>query len=281
MTCQNGTPNCTNGSMGFSAGTGYDQVTGLGSVNVANLVNEWVNVWTSPNPLAFGTRLPNTSTTLPVKLQNNNGVSLGITGIAISGGFSQTNNCPSTLNFGASCTINVTFLSASAGQQSGTLTIMASDSANPHQVPISGTGGDIAMTLSRVSRVVRSDANLAPATGTVQPATTTSTPTAVGSQLTAAATTRVVTAAGVEASLSVSPARLSVIPTGTVTVTNHEATRMVVAIEVPSGFSEDNDCGEQLDAGASCSIKLTRKHAGASGELKISTPAGTTSVPIE
>ena len=36
------TPDCTSGNMGWTAGPGYDQVTGLGSVDLANLANQWV-----------------------------------------------------------------------------------------------------------------------------------------------------------------------------------------------------------------------------------------------
>ena len=39
--CAPGTPNCVNGSLGYSAGPGYDMVTGLGSVDVYNLVTGW------------------------------------------------------------------------------------------------------------------------------------------------------------------------------------------------------------------------------------------------
>jgi uncharacterized protein (TIGR03437 family) len=39
--CALGTPNCSNGSFGLSAGPGYDQVTGLGSVDAYNLVHQW------------------------------------------------------------------------------------------------------------------------------------------------------------------------------------------------------------------------------------------------
>jgi hypothetical protein len=38
--CLAGSANC-NGDIGFSAGTGYDQVTGLGSVDASNLANAW------------------------------------------------------------------------------------------------------------------------------------------------------------------------------------------------------------------------------------------------
>jgi subtilase family serine protease len=42
--CTSGTTNCPAGttSIGFSAGAGYDQVTGLGSLNVTKLVNAWL-----------------------------------------------------------------------------------------------------------------------------------------------------------------------------------------------------------------------------------------------
>lgn len=39
--CVAGSPNCTNGSFGLSAGVGYDAVTGLGSVNAYNLAHQW------------------------------------------------------------------------------------------------------------------------------------------------------------------------------------------------------------------------------------------------
>jgi hypothetical protein len=39
--CANGSPNCTGGQLGYYAGAGYDQTTGLGSVNAYNLVTLW------------------------------------------------------------------------------------------------------------------------------------------------------------------------------------------------------------------------------------------------
>ena len=39
--CEAGTSGCTNGSMGYSAGPGYDQVTGLGSIDATQLVEQW------------------------------------------------------------------------------------------------------------------------------------------------------------------------------------------------------------------------------------------------
>ncbi len=49
MPCAAGSPNCTLAATGntygvltgFAAGSGYDEATGLGSLNVANVVNAW------------------------------------------------------------------------------------------------------------------------------------------------------------------------------------------------------------------------------------------------
>jgi uncharacterized protein (TIGR03437 family) len=57
--CEIGTPDCSTGSFGYSAGIGYDPVTGLGSVDAYNLVTEWnaatpisrVVVSCNPNPV--------------------------------------------------------------------------------------------------------------------------------------------------------------------------------------------------------------------------------------
>lgn len=50
--CLQGSPQCVNGLLGYSAGSGYDLATGLGSVNVNNLVTEWNNGMVSTTSLA-------------------------------------------------------------------------------------------------------------------------------------------------------------------------------------------------------------------------------------
>jgi len=45
--CQTGTPDCSTGAFGYSAGAGYDQVTGLGSVDAYNLFTSWAPTGTS------------------------------------------------------------------------------------------------------------------------------------------------------------------------------------------------------------------------------------------
>lgn len=61
--CQGGTPNCVSGQFGYKAGPGYDQVTGLGSVDAYNLATIWsgitistttTTVSASPSTIAAG-----------------------------------------------------------------------------------------------------------------------------------------------------------------------------------------------------------------------------------
>lgn len=42
VTCRVNSRSCTSGSFGYSAGPGYDQVTGLGSVDAYHLITEWI-----------------------------------------------------------------------------------------------------------------------------------------------------------------------------------------------------------------------------------------------
>src|SRR5262249_31953298 len=46
--CKSGTPDCTKGTYGYSAGPGYDDATGLGSVDVAALFENWSGGPSSP-----------------------------------------------------------------------------------------------------------------------------------------------------------------------------------------------------------------------------------------
>jgi hypothetical protein len=99
----------------------------------------------SPSSLTFPSVLPGTSTApLDVTLVDDGAASVSISAIAISpsdGTFTQTNNCPSTLNPGQSCTLQVVFTPPDSVSFSGTLSV--TDSAkNTQTVSLSGTGQD-------------------------------------------------------------------------------------------------------------------------------------------
>jgi uncharacterized protein (TIGR03437 family) len=71
--CAAGSPGCVNGLLGFSAGPGYDQATGLGSIDVYNLVTEWntpaaattTSLVASPSSIQFGGSIQLTATVTP------------------------------------------------------------------------------------------------------------------------------------------------------------------------------------------------------------------------
>jgi uncharacterized protein (TIGR03437 family) len=67
IACKIGTPDCTTGSFGYNAAPGYDLVTGMGSVDVFNLVTNWKTV-TPPvvSSLVTATVTPNPVYQIPV-----------------------------------------------------------------------------------------------------------------------------------------------------------------------------------------------------------------------
>jgi subtilase family serine protease len=62
--CLQGTPNCpTGGSIGYTAGIGYDEATGLGSIDTAVLINNWKNATPAGGGSTIGTALSSVSVT--------------------------------------------------------------------------------------------------------------------------------------------------------------------------------------------------------------------------
>ncbi len=98
-----------------------------------------------PASLTFGTQtVGSKSAPLPVTLTNTGTVAMSVTQISIYElnvtDFRESNNCPSSLGAGASCTINVTFDPAGKGARSALLQILDSGGGSPQNVPLSGTG---------------------------------------------------------------------------------------------------------------------------------------------
>jgi hypothetical protein len=95
----------------------------------------------APTSLAFGNQTVGTrSGAQRITLSNCGSAPLAVIGIAVSGDFTQTNNCPSSLAAGAACGIDVTFAPTATGARSGSLTVTADDAGNPHIAGLSGTG---------------------------------------------------------------------------------------------------------------------------------------------
>jgi subtilase family serine protease len=160
--CLTGSPDCLTKTStdkygilsGYSAGTGYDQATGLGSVNIANLVDGWAavaptpKVSLTPTSLAFSaTAVGSTSAAKVVILKNTGTVAVTFTGTGITltgtgaAQFVKTTTCGSALSIGASCTISIEFKPKAAGSAEAKLSVEDNASGAPQTVTLTGTGG--------------------------------------------------------------------------------------------------------------------------------------------
>ncbi len=122
------------GAFEFNGGTGIAPPNGTCSTATGPLVS------LSASNLTFSAQQLNTaSVAKSFNISNGGNASLTIAGVTASGDFSQTNNC-TTLNPGASCTVNVVFTPTATGTRSGSVTITDSAPGSPHSVSLSGTG---------------------------------------------------------------------------------------------------------------------------------------------
>ena len=90
----------------------------------------------------------------PVTLNNAGGATLTITGVEITGDYSQSSNCGASLAAGSACTINITFTPAVAGFRSGTLSITHNAADSPSLVYLSGAGASAVPNLFVTPRAV-------------------------------------------------------------------------------------------------------------------------------
>ncbi|MGH9591904.1 MAG: choice-of-anchor D domain-containing protein, partial [Bryobacteraceae bacterium] len=98
-----------------------------------------------PSQLSFPTTgVGQTSAAAPITLTNQSATqAFDILTLNASANFQVTgNNCGASLASGAKCTIQVVFAPATAGPQTGTLTLTSSALKAPLVVPLSGTGFD-------------------------------------------------------------------------------------------------------------------------------------------
>ena len=131
----NGVPGVT----GFNAGTGYDEATGLGSVDASLLVNHWSDGSTSGFTLT-----PNVAS-LSVAQGTSSQITLTMIG---AGGF----NAPVTLSASGMPTgVTVGFSSATVTGKApvtATMTAAANAAVKSSAITIVGTGGGLAQTMA-------------------------------------------------------------------------------------------------------------------------------------
>ena len=87
-----------------------------------------------------------TSAPQTVTVTNTSALALSFTGLSVSNGFIQNNNCLPSLAPNAFCTINVSFQPASSGVRNGTLTLTDYAENSPQTLSVSGMGVAPAVT---------------------------------------------------------------------------------------------------------------------------------------
>ena len=238
-------PNCnpdSNGDpisilSGYNSGVGFDEATGLGSLNVANVVNAWpavkaavVNL--SPaGPLTFASTAVGTTegARQSITLKNTGTATLGSLAISITGtdasSFSQSNTCGTSVVAGGHCAIIVTFKPAASGSLTAEVSIADNANGSPQTVSLAGTGTAPAVSLS-----------------TKGPLTF--------------ASTVVGTTEGARQSITLKNTGTATLGSLAISITGTDA----------SSFSQSNTCGTSVVAGGHCAIIVTFKPA-ASGSL--------------
>lgn len=134
--CTSGSPDCPSGAnptFGFSAGVGYDQVTGLGSVNGFALAQAWAatitNFKTSSTALSPASIAAGTSTTSTVTIAPLN----GFTGTV-------TFSC-SGLPSGATCIFTPSSVTGGSGTTALTIQTAANTAAGTTSITVKGSSG--------------------------------------------------------------------------------------------------------------------------------------------
>ena len=124
--CTQGTKGCPTAApfqYGFSAGTGYDQVTGLGSLNVTNLANAWAALTPSPDFSLFGysatISTPGQSATSQIVVESSSGFN-GTVGLSCQ---------PASTSAQITCTMSPTSLTVGG---SGATAMMTISTTAPH-----------------------------------------------------------------------------------------------------------------------------------------------------
>ena len=143
--------------------------TGSLTVNAGGVTNtvSLTGTGTAPGPvlnanpasLSFArTVVGSTTAAQTVTVTNSGTTAATVSGVAVTGDFSQTSNC-GTVAVGGSCTATVTFKPTAGGSRTGTLTVTSNANNNPVSVGLSGTGIDSTTNIAAGQPASASSAN--------------------------------------------------------------------------------------------------------------------------
>ena len=118
-------------------------LSGTGGVGAA--------IQVTPSTVVFAITAPGATSSQTIVTVTNTGLFTSLSNLAlvVTAGFQLVNNtCPTSLAPGLSCTAGVEFAPASAGAQTGALTVTSSAVATGASVPLSGTSLDFTLSVS-------------------------------------------------------------------------------------------------------------------------------------
>ncbi|HTJ67515.1 MAG TPA: discoidin domain-containing protein [Actinospica sp.] len=129
--------------LSFTANTGWSaaQVSEFQVFPGGSSTNNGSALTASPSSLSFGNvNVGSTSSAQSVTVSNPGSTAASVSSVSVSGAFSQTNTCGSSIAAGGSCTVSVKFAPTAAGSATGSLSVASSAPSSPLTVGLSGTG---------------------------------------------------------------------------------------------------------------------------------------------
>ena len=109
----------------------------------------------APASLHFGSQgIGTVSAPQTITISNPASVTFNITNIVASGNFSETNDCGTSLDAGAHCTLTVSFSPVSTGSNSGSITVSDNTRTGPVAIPLNGTGVNGPALTANPTRVI-------------------------------------------------------------------------------------------------------------------------------
>jgi hypothetical protein len=133
----------------FTANSGWPagQASELEVYPSGGTVTNSATLSTNPTSLTFASQALNTtSAAQAVTITNTGTAAATVASVSVTGDYTQTNTCGSSIAAGASCTASVSFRPTASGARTGTLAINSNATNSPTTVALTGTGAGTTST---------------------------------------------------------------------------------------------------------------------------------------
>jgi hypothetical protein len=131
-------------SLGSATITVSNASTGGGTAVTTFVIVGAPHATLSGSSLSFGAVAVNSSSAAKdITISNAGSTALSISKWNVTGDFSQTNTCGSSLEVNGSCTVSVVFKPTAGGSRSGSISIDTDADNTPHSITLTGSGGEM------------------------------------------------------------------------------------------------------------------------------------------